>query len=151
MLEFREELAVQGQTSKKYTRPTRSSLQRNIGLHARPYVQALGRRALSNLYITNPNPNLPPALYSSIIDIQALFPLVYLAVNNLLNFLVLISIYIDQFQYRRFPSKGVRSLLQFIELYNQYNRVYSLSQQEVQLISQIVHLIYYLERSSILQ
>ena len=59
-LEFREELAAQGQTSKKYTRPARGSLQRNVGLHARPYAQALGRYALFNLYMTNPNPNLPP-------------------------------------------------------------------------------------------
>ena len=66
LVEFREELATQGQTSKKYTRPTRGSPQRNIGLHTRPCAQALGRRALSNLHITNPNPDLPPALYSSI-------------------------------------------------------------------------------------
>ena len=66
IIEFREELAAQGQTSKKYTRPTRGSLQRNVGLHARPCVQALGRRALSNLHMTNPNPDLPPALCSGI-------------------------------------------------------------------------------------
>ena len=66
ILEFREGLAAQGQTSKKYTRPARGSPQRNVGLHTRPYAQALGRRALSNLYMTNPNPDLPPAPYSSI-------------------------------------------------------------------------------------
>ena len=37
-----------------------------MGLHARPYAQALGRRALSNLHMTNPNPDLPPTLYSGI-------------------------------------------------------------------------------------
>ena len=66
MLEFEEELAAQSQTSKKYTRPARGSPQRNVGLHTRPYVQALRRYALSNLYITNPNPNLPPVLHSGI-------------------------------------------------------------------------------------
>ena len=66
LIEFREELAAQGQTSKKYARPTRGSPQRNVGLHARPCAQALGRRALSNLHVTNPNPDLPPALCSGI-------------------------------------------------------------------------------------
>ena len=37
-----------------------------MGLYTRPYVQALGRRALSNLYVTNPNPDLPPVPYSGI-------------------------------------------------------------------------------------
>ena len=92
-----------------------------------------------------------PFLANEVFDIRVLLSLIYLVVNNLLNLLVLISVYINQFQCRQFPSKGVGSLLQFIELYNRYNRVYSLSQQEVQLISQIVYLIYYLEGSSILQ
>ena len=92
-----------------------------------------------------------PFLANKVFDTRALLPLVYLAVDNLLNFLVLVSIYVNRFQYRQFPSKGVGSLLQFIELGNQYNRVYSLSQREVQLISQIVYLIYYLEGSSTLQ
>ena len=92
-----------------------------------------------------------PFLANEILDTRVLLSLVYLAVDNLLDFLVLVSIYINQFQYRRFPSKGVRSLLQFIELYNRDNRVYSLSQQEVQLVSQIVYLVYYLEGSSMLQ
>ena len=69
ILEFREELAAQGQTSKKYARPARGSPQRNVGLHARPCAQALGRRALSNLHVTNPNPDLPPALCSGISQI----------------------------------------------------------------------------------
>ena len=90
-------------------------------------------------------------LANKVLDIWALLSLVYLAVDNLLNFLVLVSVYVDWFQYRQFPSERVRSLLQFIELGNQYNRVYFLSQQEVQLISQIVYLIYYLKGSSTLQ
>ena len=92
-----------------------------------------------------------PFLANEVLDTRTLFPLVYLVVDNLLNLLVLVSIYINQFQCRRFLSKGVGSLLWFIELYNRYNRVYFLNQQKVQLISQIVYLVYYLEGSSILQ
>ena len=35
-------------------------------IRAPTYRRKPGRYALSNLYITNPNPNLPPILYSSI-------------------------------------------------------------------------------------
>ena len=35
-------------------------------IHAPTYWRKPGRYALSNLYITNPNPSLPPTLYSSI-------------------------------------------------------------------------------------
>ena len=59
-----------------------------------------------------------PFLANKVLDTRALLPLVYLVVDNLLDFLVLVSIYIDWFQYRRFPSKGVRSLLRFIKLGN---------------------------------
>ena len=92
-----------------------------------------------------------PFLANEVLDTWVLLPLVYLAVDNLLNFLVFVSIYIDRFQRRRFPSKGVGSLLWFIELYNRYNGIYSPSQREVQLISQIVHLTYYFKGSSTLQ
>ena len=35
-------------------------------MHAPTHRHKPGRYALSNLYMTNPNPNLPPTLYSSI-------------------------------------------------------------------------------------
>ena len=92
-----------------------------------------------------------PFLANEVLDTRALLPLAYLVVDYLLNFLVFVSVYVNQFQRRQFPSERVRSLLRFIELGNRYNRVYSPSQQEVQLISQIVHFIYYLEGSSTLQ
>ena len=92
-----------------------------------------------------------PFLANEVLDTWALFPLAYLVVDNLLNFLVLVSIYVDRFQRGRFPSEGVGSLLRFVELGNRYNGVYSPSQREVQLVSQIVYLTYYLEGSSTLQ
>ena len=59
-----------------------------------------------------------PFLANEVFDIWALLSLVYLAIDNLLNLLVLVSVYIDWFWRGRFLSEGVGSLLRFVELGN---------------------------------
>ena len=94
-----------------------------IVLHYLPY--SVDQSNLQNLLVVL---CFEPFLANKVLDIQALLSLVYLVVDNLLNFLILVSVYIDWFQCRQFLFKRVRSLLQFIELGNRYNRVYSPSQ-----------------------